>query len=208
MNYDHYGNKIGTVENDECERIMETIIFPIDAKYMHFSDKNNILSNTDKNLLIAYASRLFNTTPHPDSIENDMYGLVKLVWEYRLYKSPSYVVNFIREEKHFSTKYSHNLKLIEKAFIENLTRVIDFMDGDIFLADIRLNEETNVITKGTLPKPKKVKEILQIMRDNPNYYIATKPSKPMADKKKIKDYLAGLKLKNKTDEIKAFYKKI
>lgn len=164
---------------------------------------DHVLTFDDRELLVKYAPRLFNTSTNYQGIRDDMYELVNLVWEYRLHSSPNYGINQIRAD--FPSIYENDQAEIENAFIKHLDKLINnFMGGDLIsnAGDIKIDHDG--IKEGDLPNPKEVKKILQTMKENPSYYITTKPTKPKADKNEIKDYLAGLKLKNKTDEIKSF----
>ncbi len=183
-------------------------VFTTDDEILLKSKKfDHVLTFDDKELLVEFAPLLFNTSTNYQGLINDMYGLIKLVWEYRLHTSPNYVINQIRAD--FTTIYEKDQAKLENAFTKILDKFInDFMGGDLIsnAGDIKIDH--NGIREGDLPNPKEVKKILQTMKENPSYYITTKPDKPKADKGEIKEYLVGLKLKDKSDTIKEFAKKI
>jgi len=168
------------------------------------------LTENDISLLTKYAPLLFNTSTSKN-VKQDMYALVKLVWKYRLHRSPNFGVNYVIDNSlnHYQNWEKEKRKQrIEKTLIDSLKTALKIMGGNTISTNhnINYNDEENEIieNKDGSPSAHQVKKILQMVIDNPNDYIPTEPPKPKADKKTIEEYLISLKLKGKSSDIEAF----
>ena len=176
--------KVGFAEHliedlDDCVAIEDDV----PKHYTKFRG-NKILSDMDKELLTEYAPKLFNTSTNLKGIKNDIFKLVDLIYKYRLYNSPHYIINRIRNS--FPTKYEKDLPQKEQALADGIETVLELM-GDI------LSVEDDIELKN------KIKEIGK----NPSKHIPKKPPSP----KKYKDYTSLTTIKNYLSSLKMNKKK-
>jgi len=175
---DYYGIDTRTIDDDECENLMNIIV--------NSREFDTMMTEDDRIFLIDYSSKLFNTTKNPKNIENDIYKLVKLVYEYKQNSSETYGVNVIRENYPKTFKKDQSRK--EPALIKHTETILEIMGGDLFHTE----------------QGYELKKLLKDVVNNPTKYIPKKPTKPQTDKTSIKKYLFSLKLKNKTATIESF----
>lgn len=224
--YNYHGVKITTIEDYDCTEMMETILYSDNKDLeLFFDDEENILNNDeelelgnedtiltieDKELLVKYAPKLFNTLANPEQLEGSMVGLVKVFREYNLNADPRYAINYVRDNfPTFGDKKGKTEK--ELILIKKINQVIDLMGGDLYHKDtntIQIDPKTNEMQESDEPKATEIKTLLKMVRDNPGAYIPNKPQKPTTDKNIIKNYLFSLKLADKTNNIEAFIKAI
>ncbi len=185
---------------------------PIALKTKKFEDEK-ILSFDDKNLLIEYAPRLFDTWDNINTLKQTMFDLVDKVYHYKFSVSPTNIHNKLNDE--LSTKYSNdNSKKIE-SLSTHLKEALDLMSRklDMFGGRVGTTIEDNFTDK--LPKSLATKHeetvgnlvvgVISKIIQNPEKYIMKKIPIPATEKKNdLKEYLINLKLKGKSDEINCF----
>ncbi len=186
--------KVGFTEHlikelDDCVMIEDDV----PKHYTKFRGEN-ILSSTDKELLIEYAPLLFNTSTNYKGLIDDMYKLVELVWEYRLYESPNYGVNYVKN--HNFNRYAKDPKDKIKSFSGHIDALIELMGS---------NFSSGTPKDPNMPTPAQLKVMLKYAKEHSDIYLPTKP-KVSTNKNIFKDYLKGLNLGGKSDEIEAFSK--
>ena len=125
-----------------------------------------------------------------------MYGLVQLVWEYRLYQSPNYGLNYVK--KHNFKRYTKDKKPMVDSFTGHIDSLIELMGG---------NFSSDTPKDPNMPTPAQLKVILKYTKEHSDIYLPTKP-KVSANKNIFKNYLKGLKLEGKTDTIDNFLRDI
>ena len=150
----------------------------------------HILKNEDGTIDILFDSNRPNKKIF--SIEDAMFGLAKAVWEYRLYQSPHYAINYIGNNNF--KRYAKDPKDKVKSFSGHIDSLIELMGG---------NFSSGVPKDPNMPTPAQLKTILTYAKEHPETYLPSKP-KIRADKNMIRDYLTRLKLYNKTKQIEEF----
>ena len=229
-------NTVTYTEKELVELVEKIVFpLPEDNRYYNlFSEEStqNQLTNDDKSALVKYAPKLFNTfigsmtmrfpakllalkwssdfrsltlkdfqyqytkltKLHQQSVEDAMFGLVKSVWEYRLYQSPSYGVNYVIN--HNFNLYADDKKRKIESFPKTIDKLIELMGG---------NFSSGIPKDPNMPTPAQLKDILKYVKEHSDIYLPLKP-KVSANKNIFKDYLKGLNLDGKSDEIEDFSK--
>ncbi len=199
--YGYYGEKKTTLSKEECTETMQKIVVPApeDIKYYNlFSEESihNQLTDDDRKALEDYAPILFNVF-NGENLEDAMFGLVKAVWDYRLYQSPHYAINYVKNNNF--KRYTKDPKDKIKSFSGHIDSLIELMGG---------NFSSGTPKDPNMPTPAELKTILKYAKEHSETYLPSKPTVSADKKIFVNEYLTSLKLNDKTDEIEDFVKSI
>ena len=145
--------------------------------------------------LVKYVPMLFDVYTG-GNLEDAIFGLVKEVWNYRLYKSPHYAVNYVKD---------NNFKILPKDKKKKIKSFSGHIDSLIELMGENFSSGTP--KDPNMPTPAELKAILKYAKEHSETYLPLKPT-VSANKNIFKDYLKGLKLYDKSKKIKKFAKSI
>jgi hypothetical protein len=199
-NKKYWGIATVTYKEDELKTLIEKIVYPIpeDIKYFNlFSEEStqNNLTMKDKTALVKYVPILFDVFTGRN-IEDAIFRLVKAVWNYRLYQSPNYAINYVKDNNF--TPYDGEPKGKLKSFYGHIDSIIELMAG---------NFSSGTPKDQNMPTPAELKAMLKYAKEHSEIYLPSKP-KVSANQNIFKDYLRGLKLYDKSKKIEAFAKSI
>lgn len=178
-----------------------------------------ILSFDDKELLIEYAPKLFNTWKDTNTLKEIMFNFVDKVYQYKFMKSPNNMHNQLNNN--LSPTYAkHNHRKIQ-ALSDKLKEALDLMSRyDCFFEDhVRVGSTIEDNFREKLPKSlatrheetvgNLVVRVISEIIENPEKYVMKKVYIPTTEtKKEIREYLISLKLNEKSNEINNFMKEI
>ncbi len=229
-------NTVNYTEKELVELVEKIVFpLPEDNRYYNlFSEEStqNQLTNDDKSALVKYAPKLFITfigsmtirfpaklfdlkwssnfrsltlkdfqyqytkltKLHQQSIEDAIFRLVKYVWEYRLHQSPHYAINYITDNNF--NRYAKDKKKKIESFQNTIDSLIELMGG---------NFSSGIPKDPNMPKLAELKDMLKYAKEHSDIYLPSKP-KVSTNKNIFKDYLKGLNIEGKSDEIEAFSK--
>jgi len=201
-----------TINDDVCKDMMEYDVlcgeFITDDTPIFERFKNGVnydflwLTTNDKELLIKYAPKLFNTFQNIDILKNSMYQLAKHISDYRFEK------HHYKEQQQEVNQYSHSHKKFDEKYeiLQGHIKAILNMIGSDYLP----NEEKYKALRTS--KDAFIEELNKAYCTPYDYlprreFYRPDKTKPYS-KKSIRDYLIELKLPNKSKIIEEFLKKI
>lgn len=205
-------NEMITVSDEICTDIMQYDVLggqfisddtPIFGRFKSGIDVNFLwLTSDDKELLIEYSSKLFNTFQDINKLKDVMYYLAKSISDYRFEN------HYYREQRDEAKQYAHSHKKVTKKY--------EILQGHI-------EAILKMIGNEALPKEEKYKGLRTDKDDlieelnkayiSPYAYLPFVPfyrpdkDKPY-NKNTIRNYLVELKLQNKSKIIIEFIEKI
>jgi len=222
IEYDYWGVPITTYTEEECIEMMrdevltakdyddDTRVF--EQRKGESTGYHNWLSKEDRELLIEYAAKLFDTLPKDKDLFDSMLGLVTIIGKHR------FEVMWYKQENSRMGLYSHNKKNQEEkadALKKHIQAILGIIGIDSYvpkegdLAGLRTSkddfidelERAHEDTMSYLP------------RGNPGYSLEENKHGEMVKvlhhtKQPMQEYLKSLHLKNRSIIIKEFIKKI
>ena len=221
--YGYYGEKLTTITDEECTKIMEDIIDGVDPESRYLTEEEKIalkrkliyedsldsIMTTDD---IAISSKKFSTTEFLTEQDKNLFieyapKLFNTTLNPTRIRNDMYeLVNLVYKYRlHTSSNYGinyireHYPKFYEQDQPQREKALVDLLTNAIeAMGGNILSTE-----KGT-----KFKKQIRKVCKNPSDYIPTMPPKPKANKKVIEKYLKSLKLKNRSKIIKKFIKEL
>lgn len=220
--YDYFGSPITTHTKEECIETMEYEVLIGDHYYDDTPvldrikggcpDFHQWLSQQDREILIEYAPKLFDTLPKDKDLFNSMLGLATIIGKHR------FEVMWQRNEDARMNVYSHGNKSQESkasslkthiAAILGIIGIDSYIDKECELAHLRTTKDDFL-------------DELARAYEDPIQYLPRKDSKlsyeqneagemvavPHCTQGPMKEYLKDLNLKNRSDIIKEFVEKI
>lgn len=218
--YGYYGEKLTTITDEECTKIMEDIIDGVDPESRYLTEEEKIalkrkliyedsldsIMTTDD---IAISSKKFSTTEFLTEQDKNLF----IEYAPKLFNTtlnPTRIRNDMYELVNLVYVYrlhgnpSYGINVIRNNSFNRYAKKSKSEKEKALIMNI---EKVLDLMGGDFFHTEKgfdIKQALKTVCKKPSDYIPSKPSKPTADKNEIKSYLLELNLKNKTKDIEAF----
>lgn len=150
------------------------------------------LSPDDKELLIEYSSKLFNTLPQQQSLYDTLLNFADFVNSYRC---ENMLLRMVEEEKKHLPNYNKSYEIRKEAFKKHINTILEYTGNSVSPFEEQRTDVDSLII-----------ELRKALQNTDEYLLKMPKKSKYANNKEVKLYLKSLKLPGKTDVINKFIK--